>query len=161
MNLKRVVILSLGAFGGAAGISFACDCIDSGPFLIAARDAPLIVRGRVLYHIQHGLELEVHETYRGEESRPTIQVWGDNGRLCRRYAEQFPDGTEWVFALHQMDDDMLLNGEGPDDYQVSVCGEYAVRIVDDYVVTFDELRRERHVSLVEFGDRLRSWGNLN
>jgi hypothetical protein len=160
MNLKRLATAILSTFLCAAGVAFACDCIDSGPFLIAARDAPVIIRGRVSYHLQHGLALEVHEVYRGSESRSTIRIWGDNGRLCRRYADQFSDGSEWVFALHQLEDEFLLAGEAVGDFQVSSCGEYAVRVVDGHVITFDEYDRERQVSLGELGERLRPWGPL-
>ena len=160
-NFLRLATASLIIFAGAIGVTLACSCIDAGPFLIAARDAPLIVRGRVTYHLQHGLALEIHEVYRGDESRSLVRVWGDNGRLCREYADQFPDGSEWVFALHRIDDDFRLDGEAPGDFEIASCGEYAVRVVDGNVITFDEYGRERHVSLSELSDRLRPWGNLD
>ena len=153
-QLKRLATASLAAFMGIFGVAIACSCIDSGPFLIASRDAPVIIRGRVIYHMQHGLALEVHEVYRGDESRSLISIWGDNGRLCRAYADQFPDDSEWVFALQRISEDTRLAGEATKDFEIPSCGEYAVRVLDGNVITFDEYDRERRVSLSELSERL-------
>lgn len=162
MQAKGLITASLAASLTAFGVALACDCIDSGPFLIAARDAPVIIRGRVVSHIAHGLDVEAQETYRGEEARAVVRIWGGNGRNCRKYASQFPDQSEWIFALHRMSDgEFLLSGESRADFQISSCGEYAVQVVDGDAITFDEYGRERRVSLAELGERLREWGNLD
>ena len=159
---RLLVAAAVAASFGTFGLTLACDCLYRGPFLIAAYDAPVIVQGRVVAHFEHGLDLEIHDVYRGEESRSVVRIWGDNGRMCRMYASQFPDGSEWVVALHRTPEDerFRLAVESTTDYQVSVCGEYAVQIVDGDAITFDELGRARQVELPEFEQRIRAWGNL-
>jgi hypothetical protein len=116
----------------------ACDCRDAGPFLEVAKDAKLVVRGVVASHVDHGLILDVREIYQGREARQTIRIWGGVGGMCRNVAREFPDGTEWVFALGSvLGGDLRYKDEQVTDYEVGLdaCGEYAVRVEDGYIVT--------------------------
>jgi len=133
----------------AGGYASACSCSDGGPFLEVARGAPLIVRGVVVTHADHGLDFEVREIYKGRETRRTVRVWGDNGLMCRRYASALPDNTEWVLALYPAvsGNEVPYKQEKATDYQIISCGEFAVRVDDGFVATRDASGSPLRVSI--------------
>jgi hypothetical protein len=148
ISMNRLMAFLLGVyFAGTQAL--ACECPDAGPFLVVARNAPLIVRGVVLAHIDHGLDFEVRDVYEGREMRKTIRVWGDNGRMCRRYASELSDGTEWVLALYPavLDEEIRYEDEKATDYPIVSCGEFSVRVEQGPIATRNALGLPDRVSV--------------
>lgn len=108
-----------------------CSCAWKGPFLTAARDAPLVVIGKILRHHSEKsatMDVLVLETLQGGilDSGLTIQM-GD-GMFCRPTIDVFPVGSKWILAI---------NGQGAkpgNGWAISHCGEYWLKVEDDYVV---------------------------
>ena len=142
----------------AGGYASACECRDAGPFIVVAREAPLIVRGVVVTHADHGLDFEVREIYKGRETRRTVRVWGGNGRMCRRDASDLPEDTEWVLVLYPVvsDNGFFYKEEKATDYQIISCGEFAVRVDDGFVATRDASGSPLRVSIRDLADVLGS-----
>ena len=156
--MKQGAALVLGVYL-AGTCALACDCSDAGPFLDVARNAPLVARGIVLAHIDHGLDLEVREVYQGRETRRTIRIWGDNGTMCRQYASGLPDGTEWILALYPAfsDEEFRYKDEKATDYQIVSCGEFSLRVDSGFVATRNALGSPLRVSVRDLADTLASW----
>ena len=134
----------------------ACDCPDAGPFLVVARSAPLVARGVVLSHVDHGLDFQVRAVYQGRETPKTIRVWGDTGTLCRQYASELPDGTEWVVALYRIVPDEHRKDEKATDYQIPSCGEFSVRIEQGSIATRNAFGLPDRISVEDVAGMLAS-----
>ncbi len=129
---RNIAVLLLFAAFNLCIPSFAgaCSCAWKGPFLTAARDAPLVVIGKIIRHHpgrSPTMDVLVSETLKGGilDSGMTIQM-GD-GMHCRPAIDAFPVGTKWVLAL---------NGQGAkpgNGWAISHCGEYWLRLENDYV----------------------------
>jgi hypothetical protein len=108
----------------------ACSCVWKGPFLSVAREAPLVVVGKIVRHHpgkSPSMDVLVLETLKGGilDSGMTIQM-GD-GMHCRPAMETFPVGTRWILAI---------NGPGAkagNGWAVSHCGEFWLRLENDDV----------------------------
>ncbi|MEM9822052.1 MAG: T9SS type A sorting domain-containing protein, partial [Bacteroidota bacterium] len=87
-----------------------------------------------IQQIEHGMEVEVLEVIRGEESRSTITIWGDPGHLCRVYTSSFEIGATVIFALSKIETppnpDFFSPLEKVDDYIISVCGLHYTKCND-------------------------------
>jgi hypothetical protein len=144
-----------------ARASWSCSCPWNGPFLTVASEAPLIVRGRVLRHTPRAggppqaMEIEVLEVFRGTAPGRTLQIWGDDGWLCRAGLAQFPVGSEWILAL---DGPGSKPGTTP-GHAVSSCGQHWLRLRGDTVQGPVEPWHDAGTSiattLIEFRARLR------
>jgi len=113
--------------------AFACSCFGPSSFCeFVSRDidwaSNLIVKGTKLRNVDHGMDFEITEIYKGIESKRVIRIWGDLGWLCRWYASSFADGEEYYFALHEI----YVDTENPwspspleknGDYYISFCGK--------------------------------------
>lgn len=109
----------------------ACSCAWKGPFLVVAKDAPLIIHGRILRH-HHGqsptMSVLVLETLKGGLLDSGLVVQMGDGMHCRPTLEDFPPGSEWILAL---------NGPGSkpgDGLALSHCGEYWLRVEEGEVI---------------------------
>ncbi|MEO0249046.1 MAG: hypothetical protein ABIN58_05780 [candidate division WOR-3 bacterium] len=109
----------------------ACSCAWRGPFLVVAKDAPLIIHGRILRH-QFGqpptMSVLVLETLKGGLLDSGLVVQMGDGMHCRPALEGFPPGSEWILAL---------NGPGSkpgDGLALSHCGEYWLRVEKGEVI---------------------------
>ena len=102
-----------------------CSCAWEGPFLKVAPPSPLIVHARVLRHhggMQPIMDVLVLETLKGGLLDTGLQIQMGDGMHCRPGMQDFPAGTEWIFAL---------NGPGAKPGQgwaLSHCGEYWLRM---------------------------------
>lgn len=109
----------------------ACSCAWRGPFLVVAKDAPLIVHGRILRHHpgqSPTMSVLVLETLKGGLLDSGIVVQMGDGIQCRPTLEGFPPGSEWILAL---------NGPGSkpgDGLALSHCGEYWLRVEKGEVI---------------------------
>lgn len=103
----------------------ACSCNWGGPFLTAAQDAPLVVRGKILRHHPGKppiMDVLALETIKGGLLDSGLAVQLGDGMYCRPAPEVFPPGTEWVLAI---------NGKGAkpgSGLAISHCGEYWLRV---------------------------------
>lgn len=141
MSVRRAWLAGLFVAGLAsahlvgAPQAVACSCPWNGPFLTVASGAPLILRGRVLGQTPkaggppQAMEVEVLEVFRGTAPGPPLQVWGDDGWLCRVGLVQFSVGTEWILAL---DGPGSKPGTTP-GHAVSACGQYWLRVEGETV----------------------------
>ena len=116
--------------------SFACSCGGPPTFCEYLNkswiESDLIVKGKKIRNVEHGFEFQISKIYRGEETKKTIVVWGDQGWLCRYYNGRFIDGEEYYMALIRLFEDTEnswaqsnpigdLEKEG--DYTISFCGK--------------------------------------
>ena len=103
----------------------ACSCSWRGPFLAVAKDAPLVVRGRILRHHPGRaptMDVLALETLTGGLLDTGLVVQMGDGMHCRPTLDSFPPGSEWILAL---------NGPGSKPGKglaLSHCGEYWLRI---------------------------------
>ncbi|MCX7635637.1 MAG: hypothetical protein N2Z74_07830, partial [Syntrophales bacterium] len=80
-----------------------CSCAWGGPFLQVAKDAPLIVRGRILRHYtvpRPAMGVLVLETLKGGLLDSGLVVQMGDGMHCRPTVDGFPPNTEWILALN-------------------------------------------------------------
>jgi len=109
----------------------ACSCAWRGPFLVVAKDAPLIIHGRIIRHDpgpSPTMSVLVSETLKGGLLDSGMVVQMGDGMQCRPTLEGFPPGSEWILAL---------NGPGSkpgDGLALSHCGEYWLRVEKGEVV---------------------------
>jgi len=133
-EMKRMtvlcLILGLGFFA-ASSKTDACSCDWRGPFLTVAKDAPLVVRGRVLRHHPGPtptMDVLVLATLAGGLLDSGLVVQMGDGALCRPTLDGFQPGSEWIFAL---------NGPGSKPgagLALSHCGEYWLHVENGEVV---------------------------
>lgn len=118
--------------------SLACSCLFEGGFFAVAKKADLLVEAEVSSIGQVGSEvffdIRIKEVYSrskraGDERADAIRVWTDNGAQCRRSIREFPIGSVWIFGLNKV---KPLGSLIP-EYEISVCGEYAVERRDETV----------------------------
>ena len=136
-NIFTIVCFLLPFFGTACScfgpVSF-CEVIDQGG------EELVVLSGKKLNDIGHGMEIEVNRVFRGKESRHKVMVWGDNGILCRLYTSQFEIGEELILALHKIDTENNgiwgIEGEEIGDYTLSVCGLYYAKCDEDWLNPF-------------------------
>ena len=132
----------------------ACTCYWRGPFLSVFRDAPLVVRGKVLRHNagQHpSMDVQVLEILVGGVLDSGLRIQMGDGLHCRPEAKNFPVGSEWILAI---------NGPGSkpgNDLAISFCGEYWLRVDGAEVVgSIDGHQGEvKRLSLSKLSDQMR------
>ncbi len=111
--------------------SDACSCAWRGPFLVVAKDAPLIIHGRIIRHHPGQspiMSVLVLETLKGALLDSGMVVQMGDGMQCRPTLEGFPPDSEWILAL---------NGSGSkpgDGLALSHCGEYWLRVEKGKVI---------------------------
>ncbi|MBF0101761.1 MAG: hypothetical protein HQK77_12715 [Desulfobacterales bacterium] len=127
----------------------ACSCNWKGPFLTVAKDAILVVRGKILRH--HAgksptMDVLVLETLAGGLLDSGLVVQMGDGMHCRPMLDSFPVNTEWILAL---------NGPGSkpgNGFAISHCGEYWLRIENGNVIgSINQSEKQvNHIPLQEF-----------
>ena len=152
----------------AQTVVVACSCAWSGPFLSVASSADVIVYGTVLRYgnesrgVKLSMDVQVREVLKGQESRKTIRVWGDNGAQCRPYVSSFPVGTEWIWAMQHLPPDTKgPHGESPNDYTIWVCGGNWLQVqgnqVSGHVSSKMVTDPEQQVSFNELRQQIKAW----
>jgi len=127
MSMKKLLLLFVLVYAGYINLS--CKCGWAGNFLRVAPYEDLVVKARVLsLHKHHSdihekMEVEIIKTFKGNEKRKRIMVWGDDGKSCRPYIDNFKKGHTYYLAL---------NPEGK-DYEISVCGQYYLQVDQNQV----------------------------
>jgi len=80
------------------------------------------------------MEVEIIEVLKGEENRPSVKVWGDNGMMCRPYLSRFKEGSTWIIAFSKSNEKRGHREETSKDYYISFCGEFWLQVIDQSVV---------------------------
>lgn len=132
----------------------ACSCAWGGPFLVASRDAPLVVRGKVTRHDEGAspaMVVWVSEVLKGAMLDSGLLVQMGDGMACRPGLQGFPVGSEWILAI---------NGPGSkpgSGAALSHCGEFWLRVEDGRVIgSIDGAESElKSMPLDVFGRKLR------
>lgn len=155
--MKKTVVLgllALAVFFMKPALAECCSCAWKGPFMIVAREAPLVIRGKILRHHpgpEPAMDVLVLETLAGGILDSGLAVQMGDGMYCRPLMDGFPPGSEWILAL---------NGPGAkpgSGLALSHCGEFWLRVDHgDVVGSIDgDQRQIKRMALSEFRDRFR------
>ena len=131
----------------------ACRCdVNGASFEHLARNGTLVVQGIVDSQPspKGSIQVKVARVIRGSLERPAepIRVWGDDGKMCRPYASQFPPGTEWMLVLDNRSFGGFPALPGPRDYSISICGAYWAKVDGDRVTgRIRDARKEESMSV--------------
>lgn len=134
LDMKRIIstcLLGMAGFCLAAIQAVSCSCDWKGPFLAVAKQAPLVVRGKILRHHageSPAMDVLVFETLSGGLLDSGLRIQMGDGMQCRPALEMFPPDTEWILAI---------NGPGSkpgNGMAISHCGEYWLKVEDGSVV---------------------------
>ena len=122
--------------------TFACQCIWQGSFNQVYINADLIVSGKILEHKGNATDFEISKVIKGKEFQEVIRLWGDTGNLCRPNIYTFEKNSEWVLALHRIEE-VIDGGFNPNtpsfsfgrvgDYAPSICGAYWLQLQNGHV----------------------------
>jgi hypothetical protein len=129
----------------AAPITKACSCMGGSDFISTISDnnfsPDLIVRGVKTNDHYYGMNFRIKEVLKGQETRSVINIWGDNGALCRVYTSGFLTGGELILALYKTDQmgNSIRASEYPEnleregDYHLSICGAHFLEVKNNQV----------------------------
>ncbi len=142
------------AFPAIPSASKACSCTWKGSFLTVSKDAPLVIRGRIIRHHTGqppNMDVLVLETLKGALLDSGMVIHMGDGMHCRPAMDGFPPDSEWILAL---------NGPGSkpgNGLALSHCGEYWLHVETGEVVgSIDGTEHQvKRMSLPELIDRLR------
>lgn len=119
-----------------------CECLWQGSFVDVQSQADLVVGGEVLSSRGNSIDLAPAQTLRGAEPAGNIRIWLKTGDYCRPEAALFPPGSQWLLALHRIDE-VVPGGFNPatpnfsygrvGDYRLSSCGGYWLQQSGDVV----------------------------
>lgn len=132
----------------------ACSCAWRGPFLVAAKDALLIIQGKITRHYtgkSPAMGVHVSELLKGGMLDSGMVVQMGDGMHCRPTLEGFPPGSEWILALN-------ASGSKPGEgLALSHCGEYWLRVENGEVIgSIDGTQSQvKRMPLEEFKRKLR------
>lgn len=109
------------------------------------------------------MEVEIINTYQGNETRKKIIVWGDPGNMCRPYLSQFKEGQHYVIAFNQEYPNNGNDGEKPTDYSISNCGAFWLSVDMNKKTAFGDVdskdQQLRSITLEELGVALKTYGS--
>jgi len=119
-----------------------CGCLWQGSFSDVQGDTDLVVSGTVTESKGNSIDLSLERLLRGREHMPEIRIWLKTGDYCRPEPELFPPGSQWVMALHRIEEE-VPGGFDPGtpnisygrigDYSLSSCGGYWLKLSNDLV----------------------------
>jgi hypothetical protein len=119
-----------------------CECLWEGSFTEVQSGASIVLSSTVTASKGNSIDLQVDELIRGAESLPTIRVWLKDGDYCRPEASHFPQDSQWVMALHRIEE-VVPGGFNPGtpnfsygrkgDYILSSCGGYWLQRSEQWV----------------------------
>jgi len=118
------MIVALSILFATAALACECKPVADPSFIISAQEVPLVIQAKVERHSEKkgskylAMDLKVIRVFQGALVGRELRVWGDNGILCRPYVTQFPENSEWIFALNR----------GGDTWYISICRENWLRV---------------------------------
>jgi hypothetical protein len=134
------VLMSTLLFGNPAQAE--CGCLWEGSFTEVQSGASIVLSGTVTAGKGNSIDLRVDELMRGAEGPPIIRVWLKDGDYCRPEASLFPQHSQWVMALHRIEE-VVPGGFNPGtpnfsygrkgDYSLSSCGGYWLQRNEQWV----------------------------
>jgi hypothetical protein len=120
---------------------FACDCDSKGSFFEVSKNSDFIALVKINKYLSFeyiyeektpmSMEVEIIQIFKGNETRKSIIVWGDNGILCRPYLSFFKIGEYYVIAFDKGLDGTkghVHKSEKNNDYAISNCGTYWLNV---------------------------------
>lgn len=159
----RSIVLLVAAFLIRTS-AYACSCFGNNsyceslaPGWFGNPDATAMVVKLTDYH--YGITVKVVQTFGGTSlPEDTLTVWGDNGALCRIYLNGIAVGDTMIFGLNETDlmGNTIWNSQYPPDleevgdYMVSVCGVYALNVIDGQVSGWIDQPMVQTMSLQDF-----------
>lgn len=134
MKMNRINYFTFLLLGFFSLQSIACDCTCDGDCSftsVATRGFVALVKvmeyseflefeeNEELKKMPLAMKVEVIKKYKGEETRKIIQIWGDNGMLCRPYTSYFKIGKSYLIAPNKITGNSEDGKAG--DYDFFVC----------------------------------------
>ncbi|MEX1670283.1 hypothetical protein AB4876_15285 [Zhongshania guokunii] len=136
----KIALILISLFFSAT--TLACECLWQGPFKTVYTEADLVVYGEVGRSQGNGFDLSIKEIIQGSEYREQIRIWGKKDNLCRPEAKEFPSGSQWIMALHRIDNPPAdafnpfkanISFGRQDDFSLSSCGVYWLPVKEERV----------------------------
>ena len=81
-----------------------CECLWEGSFVEVHPVTDRVVSGTVISTKGNSIDLAVDQLLRGPNGLEQTRVWLQTGDYCRPPVEDFPIGSQWVMALHRIDE---------------------------------------------------------
>jgi hypothetical protein len=119
-----------------------CECVWQGSFTDVEAATDLVISGTVVASKGNSIDIAVSQVLRGPEPLDPLRIWLHTADYCRPEAELFPLGTQWVMALHKINEvpPEAFNPNTPnisygriDDFSLSNCGGYWLRVSEGLV----------------------------
>lgn len=132
MKLPRLAVLWLLLIGSTRAAA-ECECLWQGDFSQVQASTDLVISATVIAGKGNSLDLSVDRLLRGKGHSTELRVWLQAADYCRPPADNFPIGSQWVLALHRIDDQVPggFNPGTPNisygrigDFSLSSCGGY-------------------------------------
>ena len=136
--MKKLLLTTIGILVWTSGLT--CSCNYAGNFIKATSRTDIVAIIRIKDYDDYfkldgaapqtinqplSVTVEVISVLRGQEARKEFKIFGDDGVLCRPYIGVFKKDKYYVVGLYRCGTaDREGIKETPNDYQVSVCGEY-------------------------------------
>lgn len=159
MLMKKSLLLIVGILIWTTGYPCSCDYI--GNFLKASEYAEVIAIIKVNEHNNYfpltgaappdtinqplSATFEIIEILKGKEERKEVEVFGDDGVLCRPYIDKFEVGKYYIVGLLQGEDADRGFGirETAEDYQILICGEFWLEYNPDSKMVEGLIKKKR------------------
>lgn len=128
--------------------SKSCQCLWQGSFSTIVKRSDFIASGEVITTKGNSIDFKIARTMvdnkiNFSEFNEVIRIWGDDGKQCRPNITEFPVGSQWIVALTKITAN-IPDGFNPNtpnisygrinDYYLSKCGAYWLRLQEGYVV---------------------------
>lgn len=149
----RTVIIILTIFLSLLTMkTYACDCESQGNFYKVSPNSDLVALVKINKYLTFkdiydsptpmSMEVEILEVFKGVDNRKKVKVWGDVGNLCRPYLSQFSVDSLYVIAFHKGEkgSEFGHRDETENDYSISNCGEYWLKISSESNIEINKLR---------------------
>ncbi|HYN54676.1 MAG TPA: hypothetical protein VES38_08235 [Methylotenera sp.] len=108
-----------------------------GYLYFSSNTKPPELRTDILYGQEYSpIQIEVKSVLKGEFNRSIIAIRSGGFYLWKR-ASDFPVGTEWILAINN-------------DGGISFCGDYALKVEGDEVITNYKRSEEKRINISEF-----------
>ena len=130
--MKISIFLSL-----SISLSFGFDCVffsticDNNP---NNEQITHIFQGKKLKGEGLAMEFEILKSFKGEEVRQIIKVWGGWGNSSGVPLSNFPDGQELIVAASLVSEDWSSGTVKKDDYHIPGCGLFVFGTDDSHWV---------------------------